>query len=352
MPYGKKLKLAILGCGMVADYHIKGVFATGDAEIVALCDSSSNVLARMLNKYNIGRGETDYTRILADENINAVIICTPPHSHYQLAMEVINAHKHVLIEKPFVITKSEMYSLQHKAADNPHLVVMESSARHSRLQPKFNYIKNLISSGDLGDIYAIHHNAVFRKSRPGIEYHADATWFYDKKLAGGGPLIDWGVYDLSFHLGILNDNVNLKYLKSFHVNGLDQKSANNKFSVEEHGIVMMEFDNKLIYYWERASNAHNEALNETRIYGSKGGLKFNYLTWGSSKIIYYRLTRKGMSKKNLIPLEMGKHKSHLEDFYALDAHFVQCILGKQKPILPLSLSVKHLEIIFQALKTI
>lgn len=347
----KKLKFAILGCGMVADYHIKGVLATGEVEIVALCDSSSNALARMCNKYSIKRGETDYTHILTDEDINAVIICTPPHSHYQLAMEVINAHKHVLIEKPLTITKSEMYSLLHKAANYPHLVVMESSARHSRLQPKFNYIKNLISSGELGKIYAIHHNAVFRKSRPGIEYHADATWFYDKKLAGGGPLIDWGVYDLSFHLGILNDDVDLKYLKSFHINGLDSKSANNKFSVEEHAIVMMEFDNELIYYWERASNAHNEALNETRIYGSKGGLKFNYLTWGSSKIIYYRLAQKGMSKKKLIQLEMGKHTSHLEDFYALDAHFVQCILGKQKPILPLSLSVKHLEIIFQALKT-
>ncbi len=334
---------------MVADYHISNFLKINNVEIKWICDTSKEALTRTAEKYKLQGICTDYKKILNDKFINAVIICTSPHSHYQIGMESIQAKKHVLLEKPIAVTREETYRLYDEASKNPEIVIFECSSRHSRLQPKFFAIKKIIQSGQLGQIYYIHHSAIYRNSRPGIEYHPNAKWFYKKELSGGGPLLDWGVYDLSFHLGILNDNPKLKSIKSFTLNGLDSKSRNNKeFNVEEHGLVSMEFDTGLNYLWERSSHANNETPNQTKIYGTHGGLKFSYLSWEANEVTYY-------SEKNDTPMEekfliaMGNHTSHEHDFYELDNHFVQCVLKKEKPILPLSLAVKHLDIIFKAL---
>jgi predicted dehydrogenase len=96
----------------------------------------------------------------------------------------------------------------------PEILAMECSGRHARLIPKFRKVKEIIGSGALGEIYYIHHNCVWRQNRPGIEFHPRAKWFLDKSQAGGGPLFDWGVYDLSFHLGSLGDSHDLVEVES------------------------------------------------------------------------------------------------------------------------------------------
>ena len=347
----KKIFIGIIGCGMAGDYHINNLLKIKTVKIKWLCDISNVVLKNACKKYDIPNGTTNYKEVLNDRSIDAVIISTPPKSHYKITNDAISAKKHVLIEKPIAINQEQVYKLYNRAKNNPELIILDCSSRHSRLQPKFQYIKEIIESGKLGHIYYIHHNAIYRESRPGIEYHPNAKWFLNKKLSGGGALIDWGVYDLSFHLGILNDKLNLKTIKSFNINGLDTQIHDNQiFNVEEHGIVLMEFDTNLIYYWERANNAHNEAPNETRIYGTRGGLKFSYLTWDSNEINYYYSDKKGKAKKDLLYVDMKNHKSHIDDYCALDKHFIRCLLYKERPILPLPVAVKHLDIIFKAMK--
>jgi predicted dehydrogenase len=66
------------------------------------------------------------------------------------------------------------------------------------LNPKYTFIKNLIDSGKLGDIYYIHHNHLGQGTF--VEYNPNGAWAMDKRYAGGGPFMDWGEYDLSFHL--------------------------------------------------------------------------------------------------------------------------------------------------------
>src|SRR3990167_858472 len=343
-----KLNIGVIGCGMVGEHHIHALLNNKNVNLKWVCDTDGEKLNRIRKKYSIKYYTNKHSEVILDENTHAVIICTQPNTHFELAAFAINAGKHVLVEKPLVMNNKELIEILKIVNSYPNLVIMDASIRHSRLQPKFTSIKSIIDSGRLGEVYAIHHNVIKRQSRPGIEYHPKASWFYNKKLSGGGPLLDWGVYDLSFHLGILGDTHNVQSVKSWTFNGLDQFSLNNQdFSVEEHGIVMLEFDQNLVYYWERASNAHNESLNETRIYGKKGGLKFNYLSWESNKVIQYYLDKNGKACENCIMLSMDEHNTHLHDFDALDEHFIDCILGYQEPIVPVSLACKYLNIIFQ-----
>ncbi|MEW8030300.1 MAG: Gfo/Idh/MocA family oxidoreductase [Candidatus Thiodiazotropha sp.] len=345
----EKITLGIIGCGMVAEFHLDGLTKMDSVEIKWLCDTSDETLNKLLQKYNVLNGTNKYSNVINDSTVDAIILCTPPSTHFNIAKDVILSGKHILLEKPIAINEDELIELHKLYNNNPDIIVMDASSRHSRLQPKYSYIKNIVDSGIIGEVYHIHHSAVLRKSRPGIEYHPDAKWFLDKNKSGGGPLIDWGGYDLSFHLGLLNDTPELSSIDAAYTNGLDNKFfCSSKFDVEEHGVVFMKFDRRLSYFWERSSNANNESFNTTKIYGTKGGLKFSYLTWESNEIRLYHSEDMNNCAEEIIYIPMNSHTSHIEDNYALDDHFLNCINKKETPILPFDIAVKNISIIFRA----
>ncbi len=338
--------IGIIGAGMIAEKHISSLQKTKKASIKWIAELREDVLDKVKKTYEIQNGTKDYQDILNDEKVDAVIICTPPSSHKDIFLECLRAKKHILLEKPAAVKPEDISKMVEERQKNPELIVLEASCRHARLQPKFTFAKKIIGSGKLGDIYYIHHNCVFRQGRGGIEYHPTAKWFLNKAVAGGGPLFDWGVYDLSFHLGLLDDRPELESVKTlFTVNGLDEVDpGTDVFDVEEHGACVMEFSGGLRYYWERASNANMETSNETRIYGTKGGLKLNYCSWDPVEVEFFDVAdnRKGKARKETLKVDMS---THVDDEYALAEHFIYVLEGKEEPGMPIERAKKHLDII-------
>ena len=339
--------IGIIGAGMIAEKHIVGLQKTNRVVVKWVARNDPSKLDAFQRKFSISNGTTDYHEILTDEEVQAVVITAPPHLHYQLFVDSVLAGKHILLEKPAAIKQSQIQEMAKITEAHPELHIMDCSVRHSRLQPKFKKVKEIIDSGKLGKIYFIHHNAVTRQSRPGIEYHPEAKWFLNRAKAGGGPLFDWGVYDLSFHLGLLNNEVevesaNLLFMK----NGLDCKNQGaDLFDVEEHFAAQLSLTDGVKYYWERSSNANMEAKNETRIYGTHGGLKLAFCSWEDPTIDFFDVENegKGPARKETISIDLAGH----DDNDALSAHFVDVLLGKEKTALPLSKAFKYLDVIFK-----
>ena len=166
----------------------------------------------------------------------------------------------------------------------------------------------------------------------------------NKKLAGGGPFVDWGVYDLSFHLGLLNDVPQLKSLRSFSRNDLRDMSKLVEFSdVEQHGAAWLEFDPGLTYYYERGAGVHGETPNETHLYGTKGGLQFQ--SRDSNKIELFT-TENGELHKETLTIDMTDAP---DDSLAITTHFLDCLDGTAQPLMPVQLAAKHMEILFKIL---
>jgi predicted dehydrogenase len=343
----KIFHFGIIGAGMIAEKHILGLQKTGLVKIDWVARSNATLLKKFQKKFDIPKGTNNYREILADPEIDAVVITSPPQNHYQMFMDAVSAGKHILLEKPAAIKRQHIEEMVKIAEAHPELIISDCSSRHARLQPKFRKAREIIDSGKLGEIYFIHHNAVARQSRPGIEYHPSAKWFLNKEIAGGGVLFDWGVYDLSFHLGLLNDlpqieDVDLLFMKS----GLDNiDPGTTVFDVEEHFAVSMKFSGGLKYYWEHATNANMEAKNETRIYGTKGGIKLSFCSWDNPEIEFFDVENdgKGKARKEIIKVDMSKQ----EDNDELSKHFVNALLGREKVAMPLSLAAKHLDIIYR-----
>jgi predicted dehydrogenase len=340
-----KPNIGIIGTGMMGSSHVDSIFQTRRANILWLVYTDKQILAGNLKKYNVPNGSTDYRDVLRDDNVDAVIVASPPFTHFETAMAAIQARKHFLLEKPMVINRPQMNRLVREAAKHKNLVVLVGSARHSRLQPKFHLIKKMIDDGDIGEVYHIHHIHLMRRTF--IEYNPRGVWSLKKSLAGGGPFLDWGVYDVSFHLGLLGDRPKLAKIRRFIRNGLKVfRNPAIKSDVEEHGAAFMEFDTGLTWYYERGAGVQCEAANETRIFGTKGSLRFHFCSWDSPEIEHFWVTKNRIEKRTVRKVDMSKHPG---DNPALLNHFFDCLAGKARPVMPVSLAAKHLDILFQIL---
>jgi predicted dehydrogenase len=343
----KKRNIGIIGAGMIAEAHIEAIQKTGRGVVSWIADLSPERLKIVKDKFSIKNTTDDYHEILKDDKVDAVIVCTPPKYHKGIFMETVQAGKHTLMEKPLGMNLKEIDEMIALSTEHPNVIVGDCSARHSRLQPRFRKVKEIIDSGKLGEIYYVHHNCVWRHARGGIEYHPEAKWFLNKAIAGGGPLFDWGVYDLSFHLGVLGDKVGLENVDSVMLkNGLDDVDPGTDiFDVEEHFVANLQLTDGIRFYWERSNNANMEADNETRIYGTRGGIKLGYCSWDDPVIEFFDVDdhAKGEARKESFTEGLADH----DDSLALMEHFMDVLEGKAKMAMPLELARKHLEIIFK-----
>jgi predicted dehydrogenase len=315
------------------------------AEIVWVNSASEATTRGAAEEFGVEKWTQDYREVLADPALDAAVIATPPYLHAEQLEAALAAGKHVLLEKPLAESVESVRKIVSAVEKAPGRIVLDASCRHTRLTRKFQFIKTIIDSGRLGSIYHIHHNHLSRSTF--IEWNPSGAWAMDKRLGGGGPFIDWGVYDLSFHLGLLDDVPQLKSLRSFSRSDLRDISRLVPFSnVEQHGATWMEFDTGLTYYYERGAGVHSETPNETRLYGTKGGLRLQFPSWDSNEVEFFH-AENGEPRREVFSVDMSDAS---EDSLALTTHFLDCLDGKAEPLMPVGRAAKHMEILYTILE--
>jgi predicted dehydrogenase len=340
----KQYNLGIVGAGMYGKIMMRQFQHDVRANILWVNSASEGTAKSAAQEFGVEKWTLDYQEILSDPAVDAVVIATPPYLHAEQLEVALAAGKHVLLEKPMAESLESVRRIVAAVEQAPQQIVLEASCRHTRLTSKFQFIKTMIDSGELGEIYHIHHNHLSRTTF--VEYNPKGAWAMNKELAGGGPFADMGVYDLSFHLGLLDDVPQLKSLRSFSRNDLRDMSNFVEFSdVEQHGAAWMEFDTGLTYYYERGAGVHSETPNETRLYGTKGGLRFQFPAWDSNEIEYF-YAENGKIHKEVFSID----RNTPDDTFVLVQHFLDCLDGKAQPLMTVQKAAKHMEILFQILE--
>src|SRR5881396_2058811 len=97
---GKKLRMAFIGCGGIAQTHLDALKSFPDVEVVAGVDIDTDRLKVMEDKWGVSRNYTDWKKMLKEVKPDAVSICTPNGVHSQPSIDASNAGCHVIVEKP------------------------------------------------------------------------------------------------------------------------------------------------------------------------------------------------------------------------------------------------------------
>ncbi len=193
-----KLKLALLGAGDVArrDYLPEFHRIADRAELVAICGRDEGRVRAVADEYGIPARYTDYRRLLAETDAVAVVNLTPIQLHGETTLACLQAGKHVYSEKTVAGSVAEAERLRDEARRRELTFVCAPSVL---LYPQVRYAAALLGRGAIGPVHSAR-GLGFGGVPPWAGYPSDPSPFF---AAGGGPLVDMGVYPLHALTGLL-----------------------------------------------------------------------------------------------------------------------------------------------------
>lgn len=195
----KRLKVGIIGCGGIANgKHLPSLKAINRVDLVAFCDLIEEKAIKAAKEYGTPDAKvyTDYQELLKDDSIDVVHVLTPNRMHAQISIDALHAGKHVMCEKPMAKTAEDARRMVAAAKESGKKLTIGYQHRH---KPETQYLKQVIDSGELGDIYYAKALAIRRRGTP--------NWgvFLNEYEQGGGPLIDIGTHSLDLTLYLMNN---------------------------------------------------------------------------------------------------------------------------------------------------
>jgi predicted dehydrogenase len=119
-----QLRVGVIGLG-IGKSHAKGVQATEGALLYALCDTDEKKLQSLARELNVANTFTDYRDLIADPNVDAVIIASPDQDHRKMILDTLDAGKHILCEKSFTVNADQAKEVARLAKEK-NLFVMEA----------------------------------------------------------------------------------------------------------------------------------------------------------------------------------------------------------------------------------
>lgn len=151
------LQVAVVGLGYWGPNLLRNFHEVPGVEVAWICDAREAALELHGRRWPAVKRTSSFAEVLADESVDAVAIATPVSSHYPLARAAIDAGKHVFVEKPLAASSCEAADLI-ASAQAAGVVLMPG---HTFLySPPVNIVKQLIDSGELGDIYFVSTSRV------------------------------------------------------------------------------------------------------------------------------------------------------------------------------------------------
>ena len=177
------MRFALVGCGAIAGAHADAIRAAAGADLVGGVDTDPGVRARVSETWGVPVfADTD--DLLANAEVDAVCLCTPPASHRSLASRLLRSKVHVLCEKPLATSVEDARAMADVASDTGRILMVSS---------KFKFVGDLIEARRLIDSGAIgkplHYEVTFCAQVPLAD-----RWNARPEVAGGGVVMDNGCH--------------------------------------------------------------------------------------------------------------------------------------------------------------
>lgn len=193
-----QLQVALIGCGIISEEHIKAYALHSDRARIAVCfDVDTEKAAQKAALVGEGtRVAMSLDDVLADDSIDAVEICTPHHLHTDTLVAAAQAGKQILCQKPLARTLAECDAMI-TAADEAGVTLFY--AEMNRTLPAAVMAREVIEAGRIGKLIGVQATAAYWQ---GGRY-LSTTWRYDPTISGGGQLLDGGIHavDLILQIG-------------------------------------------------------------------------------------------------------------------------------------------------------
>ena len=190
----KIIKWGIIGCGDVAEVKSGPAFQKcNNSELLAVMRRNGSLAEDFAKRHNVPLWFDNADNLLANPDVNAVYIATPPSSHLYYALKALEAGKDVYLEKPMVLSEQEAVALEQAVSKSKQKLVV---AHYRRFLPMYIRVKELLDAQAIGNVKFVD----LRFLQP-FDFNDKATWRLDKAVSGGGYFHDIAPHqiDLMYH---------------------------------------------------------------------------------------------------------------------------------------------------------
>lgn len=183
----EELRYGCIGAGAIAGTHLRILSKRADVRLVAMADISAAAMRRHGEEFRIENRYERWQDMLAQEELDAVSVCTPNRLHEEPTIDALRAGCHVLCEKPLAHSAQAAERMVAAAKETGRKLVI---AFQYRFHPRTRFLRRAFDEGEFGNVFYARVRALRRRGIP--------NWgvFGRKDLQGGGPLIDIGVHAL------------------------------------------------------------------------------------------------------------------------------------------------------------
>lgn len=191
----KKFSLVVVGYGGMGSYHTNKIIKDNKRiEVTGVYDIKETRLeVAREDGFNIYKSLEE---VLCDETVDAILIATPNDSHKRIAIQALEAGKHVVCEKPVTINSSDLLDIIKVAKEQNRIFMVHQNRRWDE---DFLIIRELVENKKIGDIFHLESRVQGANGIPGDWRHL--------KVHGGGMLLDWGVHLLDQLLFMNNSKI-------------------------------------------------------------------------------------------------------------------------------------------------
>ncbi len=327
----KPIGITVAGAGMIAACHMKRLKEIEDVEIRSVCAGSLSSAKKAAEEFGIKSYFAGYEEALRLplRGSEAVLIATPPDTHFEIAMAAISSGRHVLIEKPVALQPEHVDEIAMSARKAGLLA--GSFASRFAISSLASHVREIVDSGEIGSIYRIEIISRTRQQRYGIEYNKRASWALSRKRAGGGALIDWGMYALA----LLDSAVGLPALHCIAAQtqrGLfpDDLNDDTVFDVEEAAYGLWRGDEGLLMSMDISWAEHAPHERSALILGLRGGLAVRWVP--PFKLLLFSVDENGKALETPVELSSETYDADL----AVIENFLASVDGTNTLSLPVS----------------
>ena len=284
------LKVAIVGCGKIADAHASQIVRIHGCEIVAVCDREPLMAQQLFERFPVKQHFSDLARMLSEAKPDVVHICTPPESHYDIATICLKSGTHVYVEKPFTVDEEQARRLIALAIEKSLKITAGHDDQFTHVARR---MRTLAQSGYLGEgpvhmesyyCYEIGHSG-YAGALLGDKGH----WI--RRLPGKllHNIISHGVARIAEYLHSESPQV----IACGFVSPCLKKMGETEI-IDELRVIICDEESTTAYF--TFSSQMRPSLHQFRMYGSENGLILDH------------------DDETLIKLRGNRYKSYLEKF--------------------------------------
>jgi len=253
MSYG----FGIVGLGLIADFHAQAIEAMNNGKVVA-CLSRSKEKADAFAHKSGCTGYSSMEDFLAHPGLNIVTVCTPSGSHLESSLRIIDAGKHLIVEKPLEVTLDRCDRII-RAAQNKGIRL--ATVFPSRFHEVAGVIKKALAAGRFGRVVL---GGAYVKWYRTQEYYDNGGWHGTKALDGGGALMNQSIHAIDMLLWLMGPVVS--------VQAYTGTLGHQRIEVEDAAVAALEFESGALGVIEGSTAAYPGFLKKIEICGTKGSM--------------------------------------------------------------------------------